>query len=222
MPRGWWWAVAFPAAILPAQVSTPARIAPHIVAEHVFADGLRLEAEFLHRNVSWKGRSYFVPGCLVVKVRFWGRATPIEVAPGQFFLQVNKRRDLLPTSPELVVYQMRRGYSPAVVLGAPGGPSIILGGPDPSPRFPGDPRSNPRQPPRVPDSQTQPETPEEPPLEVVLQQAALPAKLAEPPIEGHLYFPYKQALKGVKQLDLVYRGPAGEARLVLIPPQPRP
>lgn len=180
-----------------------------------FSEKLQLGAEFLYRNVSWQGKQYFLPGYVVVRVAIFGSRQEVNLAPGQFSLRLNKKV-LLPQAPNLIDYAVRRGSQPQLVLGNPTGPAIIVGGPDSSPRFPGDPRSTPRRLPRVPEpSHPEPQGELRPTLLEVLSHASLPAGVVVTPVEGQLYFEYREKLKQIQVLELVYHGPGGPIRLPL-------
>jgi hypothetical protein len=51
------------------------------------------------------------------------------------------------------------------------------------------------------------------PVEDVVNHLALPEGDIRPPVSGYLFFPFKDKLKSIKTLDLVYEGPLGAATL---------
>ncbi len=83
------------------------------------------------------------------------------------------------------------------------------------PRFPGDPRvPNERKPP-IPRENRSPAQNNQPGQVESMKQTAFPYGEAKLPVAGYLYFPFRKKLTSIKRLELLYKGPAGEAVLRL-------
>jgi hypothetical protein len=178
-------------------------------------------AEFQVRSISSGEKMFVSEDHIVVEVT----VTPpdkqeIAVSHGHFTLRMNGRKQLLlPQPPQFVAaafkypdWHRQRG------LTMQAGP-VILGGPQISERFPGDPNPGRRRlpaPPGAPEAEDRSgmEKEEVRPEELVVQ-AALPEGPASLPVKGYLYFPYRGAIKKIKRLELIYAGPAGDTTIRL-------
>jgi hypothetical protein len=178
-------------------------------------------AEFQVRSISGGGGVFISEDHIVIEVT----VTPpekreIAVSHSQFTVRMNgKKRVLLPASPQFVAasFKYPDWYEPRGMQ-AQAGP-VILGRPEISERFPGDPTPSRTRLPRAPrapepESRSGVEQEEARPEELAVSKALLegPASL---PVTGYLYFPYRGAIKKIKSLELIYKGPAGDATIKL-------
>jgi hypothetical protein len=95
---------------------------------------------------------------------------------------------------------------------------VILGGPQPTERFPGDPngRSRMPRPPSVDTSNPNVPQQEEVPIGEAVQRSSLPEGTnLVAPFSGFLYFPFKGKLKKLKSVELLYHGDYGDTALPL-------
>ena len=191
---------------------------PQDYGVHVQVADVSIGAEFHYRSFLAAGRSLFVDKHLVVEVALYGpKGKRLDVSAGQFSLRVNgKKRALLPQAPQVIAYAMKWGDSGLVVMGGMGNRRVILGGPEPGPRFPGDPRPSP-SPPRAPEAEDRSGV--NPRGEVdqgkLMAEAALPHGDKLLPVSGYIYFRYNKKTKSIRKLVLLYQGPAGATSLRL-------
>jgi hypothetical protein len=178
-------------------------------------------AEFQVRSVSAGGETFITPDYLVVEVT----VTPpdrreIVVSHSQFTLRMNSKKQLLfPQAPAFVAASLRHPdweMRPNVMAQA--GP-VILGRPQVTERFPGDPvpaQGRLPRPPQAPapEDRSGIEKERKRPEEAVVE-AALPEGPAALPVKGYLYFAHRGAIKKIKSLELIYRGPAGDMNIKL-------
>jgi hypothetical protein len=178
-------------------------------------------AEFQVRSVSAGGQMIVTPDYLVVEVTVTPpRDEEILVSSGHFTLKMNgKRQVLFAQTPAFVAASLKYpDWERRPSLVAQAGP-VIVGRPEITERFPGDPvpgRTRLPAPPRAPapEDRSGLEKEEVRPADLVVQ-AALPEGPAKSEVKGYLYFPYRGAIKKIKSLQLIYRGPAGDADLKL-------
>jgi hypothetical protein len=178
-------------------------------------------AEFQVRSISSGGHMFVSEDHIVVEVT----VTPpdkkeIPVAHSHFTLRMNgKKRLLLPQPPQFVAAAFKHpDWHRQTGLTAQAGP-VILGGPQISERFPGDPNPGRRRLPRPPgapeaENRSGVEKEEIRPEELVVQ-AALPEGPASLPVKGYLYFAYRGKMKKIKSLELIYTGPTGDTAIRL-------
>lgn len=181
------------------------------------AGDIGIGAEYLYRSAPAGRDSVFVNGYLVVEVALFGaKGKRLAISSGNFTLRINKnKRPLMPESPQLVIFEDRYGTKPELDIGV--GPGVvILGGPPPGPRFPGDRRNSPPVGgvPRV-ESQPPPGTTAKTNPAIIMKRTALPVGDRLLPVAGYLYYPYRKKTKSIKHLELLYQGPAGSAVLRL-------
>jgi hypothetical protein len=178
-------------------------------------------AEFQVRSISSGEQMFVSEDHIVVEVTVTPpKAREIPVAHSHFTLRMNgKKRLLLPQSPQFVAAAFKHpDWHRQTGLTAQAGP-VILGGPQVSERFPGDPNPGRRRLPRPPgapegENRRGIEKEEVRPEELVVK-AALPEAPTTLPVKGYLYFPYRGKIKKIKTLELIYTGPAGDASLRL-------
>lgn len=181
-------------------------------------------ASYLVRSVlSGKG-SLETKEYLVVEVALFPLAGhQIKVTDVQFTLRINGgKRVLSAQAPEMVAaavkypdWEQRKGAEMDAGVGNAG---VVLGRPQPVPRFPGDPTAPAGLPPiNVPDvaGQAGIARDEPDPPDVIVTKTALPEGPTGRPVSGYLYFPFRGKPKSVRALDLIYAAPAGEVVLKL-------
>jgi|YNPNPStandDraft_1061719.scaffolds.fasta_scaffold04088_3 hypothetical protein len=182
-----------------------------------------LGAEYLARGVAARGRTFLLDGYLVIETAMYPeRGRSLAVSAGHFTLRVNgKKAALAPQTPGMVAASLKypdwERRPELTVGGGVGDAGVIIGGRRPGERFPGDPR--PRQTrlpeaPRVP-AQTGVDREPAPSPEEVVVEAALPEGETAQPVAGLLYFAYRGKTKGIRSLELLYNGPAGQCALRL-------
>lgn len=189
------------------------------------AGKVALGAEYLVHSVQVGGATLIAPDYLVIEVAVYPpKFERIPVSSGHFTLRINgKKQVLFSQSAGMVSASIkyadweRRPTLVGGVGGRDGG--IIIGQPPVTGRFPGDPRPDqtrlPRAP-RVPDQNPSSVEPKEPvDTDELVRSAALPEGEAAGPVSGYLYFAFKGKTSKIKSLELLYRGPEGEATLKL-------
>ena len=178
-------------------------------------------AEFQVRSISGGDGVFISEDHIVVEVTVTPpKKTEIPVSHSQFSVRLNgKKRLLLPASPQFVAasFKYPDWYEPRGVQ-AQAGP-VVLGRPEISERFPGDPTPGGTRLPRAPrapapDNRSGVEKEEVRPEELAVSKA-LPEGPASLPVKGYLYFPYRGAIKKIKSLELIYQGPAGDTTIKL-------
>lgn len=198
---------------------------PSDYAAHVQLAKLGIGAEYLVRSLQAGGQTIVLPSYLVVEVALYpARGEQLLVQATQFALRLNgSKRPLMPQAPPLVAAAVKYPdweRRPELVVGGNlGDAGVVIGGRQPVERFPGDPRARTS---RLPAPQTSPEQiagldkePQIPPEQLVVE-TALPEGVITAPVAGYLYFAYKGKPGKIRSLELIYTGPAGEARLRLI------
>ena len=203
----------FPASLL----ADGLKVRPSVTnyAVHEKTGKIDIGAELRYRAVPARGGTIFLRETLVVEVALFGpRGKRLEISTGHFSLRINgKGLPLMPQGPELVIYTDKYGSNPELTVGV-NDSRVILGGPEPGPRFPGDTRSTTsRGPPRVEDP-NRPAVKVEDPVER-MRGAALPDGRQMLPVAGCLYFQYKKKMKSIKSLELLYHRPEGTLALKL-------
>ncbi|MGO4880709.1 MAG: hypothetical protein ACLP59_07800 [Bryobacteraceae bacterium] len=188
---------------------------------HANMEEASIGAEYLVHSFS-NGRDLFIAkDYLVVEVALFpavGRELILNA--GQFSLRLNGRKQALSPEPaELLADSLKHpdtngGLTRMAQLGP-----VILGAPQPTERFPGDPNGTTRRVPPNPGdkgSDTS-EMEKQPPVkaEDLAVQAALPDGPCHIPTSGFLYFPYRGKIDRIHSLELVYSGPGGSAILPL-------
>jgi hypothetical protein len=161
----------------------------------------------------------------VIEAALFPAGVAIPVSAGQFTLRLNGKRTLLPQTPGIVAASLKYPdweQRPTLVADAgAGNAGVTIGQPPAVERFPGDPRPQQRRmpaPPRAPapehQQQREPEQAVQP-HELAIE-AALPEGETKHPVAGFVYFAFKGKTKGLKLIELLYRGPSGSAVLRLL------
>ncbi|HVN04410.1 MAG TPA: hypothetical protein VMT86_08340 [Bryobacteraceae bacterium] len=203
---------------LAAQYGTTPKANAEAYAAHATLGGLSLGAEYMMHSFSGHGQTYIVRDYLVVEVAlFCPPGTVVTPEARQFTLRVNGRNTLAPQDPEIVAVSLKHndwGTYPHAEAGA--GP-VVLGAPQPTERFPGDPGRMPRVPTSTPRDADPNGVGAQPPVtaEELVVQAALPQGEHRGPVSGYLYFSYQGKAKRIRTLELEFAGPQGDLTLPL-------
>ena len=213
--------LALACSCLAADLKAP-RTAPEHYPVQSNAGGVTIAAEYLLRSIPGERETFFARDHLVVEVAlFPPKGARLEVAPAQFTLRLNGKISKAAESPQMVAASLKYddwNMRPRVEAGGSvGDASVIVGGPRRDPRFPGDPTNRP--PPPAPRVETGVDrSGQERPRELAHETAvalALPQAALAGPERGYLYFAYDGKTKSLKKVELIYRGPEGEAVLQL-------
>lgn len=181
---------------------------------------LSIGAEYLVHSFSSGRQMFIAKDYLVVEVAlFPAKGENLEVNASHFTLCVNGRKQALsPQAPEFVADSLKHpdqsyGLHPVAALGP-----IVLGQPQPTERFPGDPNGRAGTPPPQAPEDNPSGLDKEPPIraEDLVVQAALPDGEHHGPTSGFLYFPYRGNIHRIRSLELMFTGPAGSAALPLM------
>lgn len=183
-----------------------------------------IAAEYFGRSIMAPGVTIHTPKYLVVEVAVFPKLREVmNVSASHFRLRVNRSgRELGTHSAGAVAYSIRhpetesRQYVRA--SGGVGPGEVAIGTPSPTERFPGDPQARRR----VPVPTGIPERPrhEENTPEVqakTVEEQALVEEQFDRPVAGLLYFAWEGKTKNLKQIELVYEGPAGRVVFTLRP-----
>jgi len=209
------------AGTLAAQYGTAPKASEQEYPVRAKLEKLSIGAEYLVHSFSSGRQMFIAKDYLVVEVAlFPAKGENLLVNASHFSLRVNGRKQALsPQAPEIVANALKypdpntsHGLRPTAQLGP-----IVLGQPQPTERFPGDPTVR-NEPPlsRAPDDNPTGAN-KEPPVkaEELVVQAALPEGEHHGPASGFLYFLYRGNIHRIRSLELVFAGPAGSATLPL-------
>jgi len=203
----------------------PPRTEPEHFPVQATAGPLTIAAEYLVRGLPGDKQVFFVRDYLVVEVAlFPAKGTEATVRNTAFSLRLNKEKiPLLPAAPQMVAASLKYDdWTQRPTLEASAGvgdTGVIIGRPQRSERFPGDPtvaQGRLPRPPRVEDQTDRSgiERVAEQPHEAAVA-LALPEEPFSGPVRGYLYFPYTGKTKSVKKAVLLFQGAGGEATLNL-------
>lgn len=182
---------------------------------HEKTAGAAIGAEFLGRYLPGEKTSHLTGNYLVVEVGFFpsvtGKAVPLS--SGDFRLRLNGKLDLVAQAPSLVAGALRNPHwerERGVIAEGGIGPAVVILRPDRrQPRFPGDPES-PREPPGRQQTRIEDPNAEKDAGDAAIRRA-LPEEPVDRPAAGMLYFAWKDPVRKLKEIALVYDGPAGKA-----------
>lgn len=186
---------------------------------HAKMAGASVGAEFLGRYLPGEKASHMTGNYLVVEVGFFpalaGKA--VILSSGDFRLRLNGKLDLVAQSPGLVAGALRNPQwesERGIIAGGGVGPAVVVMRPERrQPRFPGDPQT---LPPRPGEDQNRIEdASQEKDAGDAAVRRALPEGPVDRPAAGMLYFAWKDPIRKLKEIALVYDGPAGKAVILL-------
>jgi len=184
-------------------------------------------AEYMVRSVMHPDGNVVVRDYLIVEVAIYPAAREEFVLSHQHFtLRINgKKSAIFPQTPGMVAASLKyddwEQRPNLIATGGVGNTGVILGRPQQSERFPGDPSARNRlpKPPTAPAPEDRSglerdRAPKTKPDEIVVS-AALEEGPISKPRRGYLYFAQKGKAESFKKVELVYSGPAGEAVISL-------
>jgi hypothetical protein len=185
-----------------------------------------LAADFLGHSFSGPAGMFAAEDYIVVDVAIYPEpGAAIPAAHSHFTLRLNGRKIPLMTQPAQFVaaslkyedWTMRPTLTATAGVGDAG---VILGRPESTERFPGDPRPRQRRLPNPP-SAPAPEdrsgidrAPPPNPAEICVEQS-LPEGEITAPVRGYLYFPFRGKLQSIKKAELLYSRGGVSATLTL-------
>lgn len=196
---------------------TDPRPEPGQYPAHATAAGAALGAEFLGRYLPGDKGSLMTGAYLVVELAFYPRSPrPVPLSSGDFRLRLNGKLDLVAQSPGIVAGSLRNPQwdgDRGVTVGGGVGPAVIVMGPNRrQPRFPGDPEVHPP----VGGEKTSSADPnQEKDAGGTALRQAMPEGAFARPVAGMLYFAWRDPVRKLKSIALVYDGPAGKLILPL-------
>jgi len=172
-----------------------------------------IAAAYLVHTLPAEGTNFLAPDYLVVEIAIYPpKAQAVAAAAGQFHLRVNGKKDLPADTPEMVAMSLkypdwegRQGMGPQIGIGP-----VILGGEQPTARFPGDPRPNAGPRPAKVGTDAPPQTAAE-----AAVAFAFPDCPCQKPVSGYVYFRYDGKMKSLKSLELVWQRGDEQATLRL-------
>lgn len=216
--------VAFVAEMALFGQGVPVREKPTAYTVQATLPTVTLAADYLVHSFPAGQQMLVIRDYLVVEVAcFPARDVKLLLAQGQFTLRIDGKRTLLAQSPQFVAASLKYPdweFRPTVVAGAGvNDASVIVGRPQTSSRFPGDPTERRRLP--TPPTSPAPEheqarqKPEAEPHELLIA-SALPEGPTGGPVAGCLFFPFKGKPAKLRSVELLYDGPAGSTRLSLL------
>lgn len=193
------------------------KAAPEQYPSHAQATGGALGADFLGRYLPGDKGSFMTGNYLVVETAFYPRMPkPVQLSSGDFRLRLNGKLDLVAQSPGIVAGAIRNPRwegDRGVTVGGGVGPAVIVSRPTRrEPRFPGDPEI--RTPGGGSSTRIEDGNVERDGGDAAIRRA-LPETECDKPVAGLLYFAWKDPLRKLKSIELVYDGPAGKMILPL-------
>jgi hypothetical protein len=209
------------AAIAAAQ-GTPPKASAAEYPVHAELGKLTLGVEYLVHSVPTPKGVLVSSDYLVIEVALFGPSlSAIDFRADHFRLRMNGDKYALMTqSPGMVAASMKYPdwqQRPTMTASAGNGTGEVIYGPQPTPRFPGDPNARQIPIPRPPEPENRSGQEKEPPVPVEeqIQKLALPEGKYPPPLAGLIFFPFHGKMKSIKTLELIYEGPGGKATLKL-------
>jgi len=210
-----WMAAALGALLLAQESNTRAKASDYPV--HSDLASVEIGAEYLVHSIPTENGFYETKDYLVVEVAMFPTSdSGVLISSDQFRLRMNGKQLIFSQPAGVVAASMK--YSDwnrqrgTAVSGGLGDSTVTLGPPAPAARFPGDQRAG--RPYPVPPNPSDPSggnVEKEPvkPVEVLVQNAALPEGPATKPVKGCLFFPFQGKTKSIRSLELVYDRGAG-------------
>jgi len=185
----------------------PPRATPADYQAQAKAGNVTIAAEFMQHSVPTPEATFTSEDYIIVEAGIFGAAgQKLTLTPADFSLRVNGKKQVLPSQPFGFVqrslkdpeWEMNQAAEKAEKA------HLNLGGNDP-----GNTGEKP-PPPKMPIEVQRA-------MDQKVQKASFPEGDRPLPQAGLLYFEYRGGLKGVRQLELIYSGPAGKATLALQP-----
>jgi hypothetical protein len=184
------------------------------------AGGVDIAAAYFVHTLPSESTNFLVPDYLVVEIAIYPpKSQAVAVAASQFRLRVNRKKEALTDTPEMVAMSLK--YPGSETYGGfetQVGP-VILGRSQPVERFPGDQRPSIGQGPMPPAAgEGQPSHADRPPPQTAAEAAvalSFPDCPCQRPVSGYLYFRYDGKLKSIKSLELIWQPGAEQTTLRL-------
>lgn len=192
---------------------------------HATTPKAAIGAEYMVRSVMHPDGNVIVRDYLIVEIAIYPAAREEFLLSHQHFtLRINgKKNAIFPQTPGMVAASLKYDdweMRPNVIAsGGSGNTGVILGRPQQTERFPGDPSGRNRlpKPPTAPEPEDRAgldKTPKTKPDEIVVAASLEEGAIAKPR-RGYLYFAQKGKAESFKKVELLYSGPAGEAVISL-------
>lgn len=169
------------------------------------AGSLSIGAEFKGHAVPLETGTLKSEEYVVVEVGLYDESGRVKVATTDFSLRVNGKKEPLPSQPYgLVVKNVKdpeweppasSKNKPKTSMGGSGGGG--QGDPEPAP-------------PKMPFELVRA-------MQLRVQKASLPQGERATPVAGFLYFQYRGKAEGIRSLELIYEGSAGQATITMEP-----
>lgn len=184
-------------------------------------------AEYMVRSVMHPEGNVVVRDYLMVEVAIYPNPREELVVSHQHFtLRINgKKAAIFPQTPGMVAASLKYDdweMRPNVIAGGgSGNTGVVLGRPQQTERFPGDPTGRNRlpKPPTAPEPEDRSGLEKDKPPKTKPDEIVVSAALEEGPVSkprrGYLYYAQKGKGESFKKVELVYSGPAGEAVISL-------
>lgn len=187
----------------------PPRASPNDYQAHAKAGSVTIGAEFNAHFVPTPGGTYTTEDFVVVEAGVYGDPDAnLALSPDQFSLHINDGKKTIPSQSVVLVITSLKDpeWTPPEQPGSKsGGKTSLTGG-----GGGGGGNEPPPPPPHMP-----------PELQHAMIQRVQKAVLAEGdrplPQAGLLFFPYRGQTKGIRSIELIYKGPAGTVTLPLHP-----
>ena len=198
---------------LPLLAATASKPSPNDYPASRDFDRYTVAAEYLGHTVPAERQSFFVRDYLVIDIAFFPRkGEKVLVSAEKFRLQVNGKKPPLQTQSAGIVAGSLKwdDWTPrprTVASVGDGNSGVVVGGPRPTPRFPGDPTTRPLpSPPRAPapEDRSGIEKQEQQTADQAVTEESLFEGVIDGPMHGLLYFPYRGKLKSIRKLELIY------------------
>src|SRR5260370_1827347 len=162
---------------------------------------MEIGAEYLLNSIALDKGMYIAKDHLVLEVAiFPSTQAGVNVSSSQFTLRVNNKTMLYPDSPGAVASSLKypdwQTRPNLTAQAGVGNGSVILGGPPPVARFPGDHRAD--RPASIPKDPTGEPKAAGQSIETQIAIAALPEGPSHKPVKGFLFFPFSGKTKSIR------------------------
>lgn len=184
----------------------PPRAAPADYQAQGKAGTLGIGAEFKGHSVPLETGTLKSEEYVIVEVGlFGGTDGRAKISTEDFSLRVNGKKTALPSQPYGLVVKSLKDPEWEPPASAKNKPKTSMGS---SGGGQGEPADAP--PPKMPFEMVRA-------MQLRVQKASLPEGDRTLPVAGFVYFPYRGKAEGIKSLELIYEGAAGQATLTLEP-----
>jgi len=184
---------------------TPPRATPADYQVHAQAGAITIAAEFAGHSVPTLENTYTTEDYVVVETAFFGgEQGRLKLSIEDFSLRINDKKAPLTSQPLGFVAKTLKDpeWQPPNQEKEKSKTSLNSGG--------GGGDSSPAPPPKMPLELRRA-------MELKVQKAVLPEGDRALPVAGLIFFPYRGKTQNIRNMELVYSGPAGNANLALQP-----